>query len=257
MVPKIRNYNNAQVLTGECINCGIKPIEYFPVASIREGKTYYRNMCHKCFLEKRKEYRKQNVHQGINYRKNNTEKISEYNKEYYEENKEQCSEWNKKNHIKYKEEGRTLQYSRNYIKNNRDKVNDMARQFMARKRKESLSFKINCDISRSIRSVLKKNNGSKDGNSSKSYLPFTFDELKEHLEKQFEPWMTWENRGSYNIETWDDNDPSTWTWQLDHIIPQSKLPYTNMEDDNFKKCWLLNNLRPLSAKINIKEGNRR
>jgi hypothetical protein len=27
-----------------------------------------------------------------------------------------------------------------------------------------------------------------------------------------------------------------------------------MEDDNFKKCWALNNLRPLSAKQNILDG---
>jgi len=30
-----------------------------------------------------------------------------------------------------------------------------------------------------------------------------------------------------------------------------------MEDENFKKCWALENLRPLSAKQNIIEGNRR
>ncbi len=69
--------------------------------------------------------------------------------------------------------------------------------------------------------------------------------------------MNWENQGIYNINTWDDNDSSTWTWQLDHIIPQSKLPYTSMEDENFQKCWALENLRPYSAKQNIKDGNRR
>ena len=58
-------------------------------------------------------------------------------------------------------------------------------------------------------------------------------------------------------QNWDDNDISTWTWQLDHIIPQSKLSYTSMEDDNFKKCWDLSNLRPYSAKKNILDGDRR
>ena len=29
-----------------------------------------------------------------------------------------------------------------------------------------------------------------------------------------------------------------------------------MEDDNFKKCWALENLRPLSAKQNIVDGVR-
>ena len=69
--------------------------------------------------------------------------------------------------------------------------------------------------------------------------------------------MTWENHGVYNLNTWDDNDQSTWKWNIDHIIPQSKLPYTSMEDDNFKKCWALENLRPYSAKQNIIDGNKR
>lgn len=66
--------------------------------------------------------------------------------------------------------------------------------------------------------------------------------------------MTWQNKGTYNKATWDDNDPTTWTWQLDHIIPQSDLPYSSMEEDNFKKCWSLNNLRPLSSKQNLLDG---
>jgi hypothetical protein len=66
--------------------------------------------------------------------------------------------------------------------------------------------------------------------------------------------MNWNNQGMYNSDTWNDNDPATWTWQLDHIIPQSDLPYTSMEDENFKKCWTLENLRPLSAKQNLLDG---
>lgn len=69
--------------------------------------------------------------------------------------------------------------------------------------------------------------------------------------------MTWQNWGKYYVRTWDDTDQSTWTWQIDHIIPQSKLLYTDIDDENFKKCWSLENLRPLSAKQNILEGNRR
>lgn len=72
---------------------------------------------------------------------------------------------------------------------------------------------------------------------------------------QFEPWMTWGNHGRYS-KLWNDNDSLTWTWQIDHIISQSKLPYTSMTDENFKKCWALENLRPLSAKQNIIKGDR-
>ena len=46
------------------------------------------------------------------------------------------------------------------------------------------------------------------------------------------------------------------TWQIDHIISQSKLPYTSMSDDNFNKCWALENLQPLEAIANIKKSNK-
>jgi hypothetical protein len=57
---------------------------------------------------------------------------------------------------------------------------------------------------------------------------------------------------AFGIGTWwDDNDSSTWTWQIDHIVPHAKLPYTKMTDNNFHRCWSLENLRPLSAKRNL------
>lgn len=45
------------------------------------------------------------------------------------------------------------------------------------------------------------------------------------------------------------------TWQIDHIIPQSKLPYFTLEDENFKKCWALENLRPLESFENLRKSN--
>lgn len=66
--------------------------------------------------------------------------------------------------------------------------------------------------------------------------------------------MNWNNRGKYNYKKWNDNDLSTWTWQLDHIIPHANFHYTSMTDVDFKKCWALDNLRPVSAKENILKG---
>jgi len=51
-----------------------------------------------------------------------------------------------------------------------------------------------------------------------------------------------------------ENDRTTWTWQLDHIIPQSTFKYTSMEDKKFQNCWALNNLRPYSANLNLLDG---
>jgi hypothetical protein len=83
------------------------------------------------------------------------------------------------------------------------------------------------------------------------------EELKQHLEKQFEPWMNWNNWTNYNPKTWKDEDLTTWTWNIDHIIPQCDLKYTSMDEENFFKCWALENLRPYSAKLNIIEQDRK
>ena len=119
---------------------------------------------------------------------------------------------------------------------------------------EDINYKIREVISTSICNALRNNSSSKNGESCLKYLPFTIDQLIEHLEKQFEPWMNWENHGSYRIDSWDDNNRGTWVWHIDHIIPTIFFNYTSMKDENFKKCWALENLRPLSAKENIIKG---
>ena len=73
-------------------------------------------------------------------------------------------------------------------------------------------------------------------------------ELKSHLEAKWEPWMTWNNYGPLRI--------GQRTWQIDHIIPQDKLPYTDFSDPNFQICWDLSNLRPLDSALNVSRGCR-
>lgn len=146
---------------------------------------------------------------------------------------------------------------RQYRQNNKKHHNEYQKVYRKNKYSKDANFRLKIITSASIYQFLRTRNLSKANNSILKYLPFYIQELKIHLEKQFEPWMNWSNQGKYNPETWDETDQSTWSWQIDHIIPQSILSYTSMEDSNFKKCWALTNLRPLSAKANILEGNRR
>src|SRR5690606_32326486 len=44
---------------------------------------------------------------------------------------------------------------------------------------------------RSVTQYLKSNINNK-------YLPYNIQELKSHIESQFEPWMTWDNLGKYS-----------------------------------------------------------
>ena len=112
-------------------------------------------------------------------------------------------------------------------------------------------------LSSAIGYNIKKNGSIKDYKSIVKFLPYTIQELKDHLDSLFESWMNWSNHGNYDSKMWNDNDPTTWTWQVDHIIPHSNFKYNSMEDQEFKDCWALNNLRPYSAKQNIIDGNRK
>lgn len=123
------------------------------------------------------------------------------------------------------------------------------------RRKNDPDFKIRKNFSRAINAALSNNNLSKNGKSCFDIVSYSFDGLIQHLENKFEYWMTKKNHGVYNSKTWDDNDPSTWVWNIDHIIPLSHFDLTDPEQ--FQKAWALENLRPYSAKQNVLDGNRR
>jgi hypothetical protein len=53
--------------------------------------------------------------------------------------------------------------------------------------------------------------------------------------------MSWENYGK---------------WHIDHITPLSSFDIQNYNDENFKKCWSLENLQPLWAEDNLKKSNK-
>jgi hypothetical protein len=128
---------------------------------------------------------------------------------------------------------------------------------MKLRRNSDPMFRVAGHISRLVTFMIKSNGSSKFGKSIQEFLSWNKLELRAHLEKQFETWMTWDNYGRYDPKTWKDDDITTWTWQLDHIIPRSDLPYSSMMDENFCKCWALSNLRPLNAKQNIIDGTSR
>jgi hypothetical protein len=138
-------------------------------------------------------------------------------------------------------------------KNRRVKIGSL---YKKNKRKTDCVYYLKDKISNSIRFYLRAIGKSKNKKSISKYLPYTMQELKEHLEKQFEPWMNWDNGGNYRLDQWNDNDISTWKWQLDHIIPHSTFQYISIEDQQFRDCWALSNLRPLSAKQNILKGKK-
>lgn len=100
-----------------------------------------------------------------------------------------------------------------------------------------------------IGKALKRRKSSKGNCSSWIYLPYTPQDLKNHLESLWEPWMNWDNYGGRA-------DNYTRTWWIDHIVPQHEFRYTSMDSEEFLKCWDLSNLRPLEKMENIRKGSK-
>ena len=218
-----------------CIKCSLeKDISCF---EFRADTKKYRNTCIDCnIISAKNRYQKSYIKTR---RIGSAQNKIEYNKDYYIKNSEIIKEHQKQYRVKNKS-------------NIRKYNNDWERN----KRRNDPSFKLRKDLSRVIQLALKDNGGSKHNFSVMNYLTFTIEEFRKHLEVQFEFWMNWNNHGIYRKDLYNDNDVSTWTWHIDHIIPQSKLLYTNMSDDNFKKCWALENLRPLKSIDNIKKSDK-
>jgi hypothetical protein len=104
--------------------------------------------------------------------------------------------------------------------------------------------------------ALLRNGVFKNGKRTFDILGYTPEQFVIHMESLFEPWMSWDNWGMYNPNTWDDFDSSTWTWQIDHIKPISSFDIKTVEDPWLNKCWALENLRPFSSKENIFKSNK-
>ena len=193
--------------TKRCSKCGEEKAlcEFSKNKSTKDG---LRSLCKTCDKAYKQANKEKIAEQRKAYRQENKEKIAEQNKAYYEENKDKIAEQKAANEKKRM-------------------ANDPA-------------FKMKKRIGSSVYKALKKQ-GKTKGGSTFSALPYTPQDLVEHLEKQFDEKMNWDNYGTY--------------WHLDHIYPQSLFPHSSLEDENFQKCWTLENLQPLEAKENMSKGS--
>jgi len=251
-----------------CTKCGLsKPLNEF--RQTKAGKNGTRSECKECELEYSKIYcaknkEKRNI-QSREWRLNNPkkarlatqrwreaspEKIREYSREYRVANLEKCKErekkWKEANSeriLKNQQRRRAASPEshqaevRKWQKSNPEKCKENQRKANARKR-AAPKGKISDRISKGIWASLK--NGSKAGRHWETLVDFTINQLRKHLERQFDSAMTWGNYGSY--------------WHIDHKIPIAVFNFETPEDIDFKRCWALKNLQPLEAIENIKKS---
>ena len=129
-----------------------------------------------------------------------------------------------------------VEYRKNPV--NKSRIRLYHQKYKNERRLTDPVYRLRCDIPAIIRRSIKKKYYN---DSIWKYLPYTPQDLKQHLEKQFDETMTWENHGK--------------VWHIDHIIPQAVFHYNSEMHPDFGKCWSLNNLRPLFALDNMKKSS--
>ena len=172
----------------------------------RKDSSKYRNDCKECFGSKTKDRRLKNPDYMKDYLKEWNIKNPEYNSSY-------CKEWRLKNPKSYI----------NYY-NDRIKVDNL--------------FKVRQSIRKTISSSF-RNTSFRKSSKTAIILGCTFEDFKLYLESNFEPWMTWENKGLYNGEL-------NYGWDIDHKIPVSSAT----TEEELVKLNHYTNLQPLCSKIN-------
>lgn len=139
---------------------------------------------------------------------------------------------------------RNRKYYKKYYQNNKEKIRrrksdwravnkEWTRKYERKLRKENIQFR----LSRILRSRLwEAIKGHKVG-SAVNDLGCSIKFLKEYLESQFQPGMSWDNYGE---------------WHIDHIKPLASFDLTDREQ--FLEACHYTNLQPLWASDNLSKG---
>lgn len=124
---------------------------------------------------------------------------------------------------------------RNWQKQNPEKVTTYRRNYMKNRGARDQDFYMRKALASRIRQALRKKCGLKS-KKTMDLIGCSVQELRKHLEKQFQPGMTWEN--------WSISG-----WHIDHIRPCASFDLTDPIQQ--AQCFHYTNLQPLWAKDNM------
>ena len=207
--------------TKKCTKClVVKPFSEFAKDSRGKRKYNVSSDCKKChnkhYLNNKEVYKKRNQ---TNYKKNKN-KILEQCTQYYLNNKQKINCRNNK-------------YGKIWRKNNRSKIKEKDKKYRL-----IPLVKLKGNVRNRINNWLKETKFKKPCGTEK-LLGCSYQQCKEHLEKQFTDGMTWSNHGQYG-------------WHIDHIVPLSSA---KTQEDLHRLCHYTN-LQPLWWHVNLSKGNR-
>jgi len=187
-------------------------------------------------------------HQSDNYKANRkknrqSDKGKEWQKQYVESGKAKKSVKKYRQSDKGKKNQKKIYASdsyKNYRKEKRGtaEYKDGYNQYVRKRRSEDPGFKLMGNLRNRMTKFLKVKKMLKT-NTMAELVCCSPQKLREHLEKQFKPGMTWKNH-------------ATDGWHVDHIIPLASVK--NLEDK--RKLCHYTNLQPLWAEENLKKSNK-
>lgn len=156
------------------------------------------------------------------------EKKASYGRAYYAANRKRLIERQRERYQARGDEARD--YARQWRKDNPEK---------RRAQRMAPRARIDSAMSRAIRASIES--GAKAGRRWERLVGYTVTDLMKHLERQFQPGMTWANYGE---------------WHIDHVVPKAAFNYERPEHIDFARCWALSNLQPLWAVDNMRKHAR-
>lgn len=240
-----------------CTGCGVdKPLSDYH--NDKRGRLGKQAKCKVCKSQSDKKYRDEKgeilLEQKRQYYAENKDVLLERQREYNEKNKKAISNRRsakyrenvdenraKKRAQYYENREKILEKRKEHYEENKAEIIKRNNKYERERRQRDPIFRLTLNTKGSVYKALKRENGGKNGSKTLDALPFTVDQLKEHLESQFDEHMSWDNYGDY--------------WHVDHIYPLALLPYDSLEHPHFALVWDLNNLRPLNGKENISKGD--
>jgi len=180
----------------------------------------YRNATKEQRNAKSKAYRDSHKKEAAAYKKATKEKYAEYNKDY-------GKKWRDEN-----KESQQAYFKKHYQKNKKTiHARDQARR--RKNPKEKVLYNMRTRINKALKFGIKSKR-------TMELVGCTIDEMKSHLENQFDENITWENN------TLDG-------WHVDHIVPCAVF---DMSDPIHQlRCFNYRNLQPLWGSENISKGD--
>ena len=126
---------------------------------------------------------------------------------------------------------------RRYRKENRVKHNDSQRRRKLARCQEDLHYALYNTLRKRVLSAIRANSGDKAFRTME-LIGCTVAQLRAHLQAQFWPGMSWDNRGE---------------WHIDHIRPCASFDLTDPAQQ--RECFHYTNLQPLWAADNLAKGD--